>query len=169
VVLVILIAGWRMKISILKFLDVAALFAVVGQFFGRIGNIINGDILGYPTKQPWGFIYTNPNSFAPTHDTAYQPAAVYEALIDIILFVILWTLRKKVKPGLLFFYYIIGYSISQIIVFIWRDNEVVFLGLKQAQVTAIIVMIAAVAGFAIIRARQRKTASQTELPKETQP
>jgi phosphatidylglycerol:prolipoprotein diacylglycerol transferase len=169
VVLVILIAGWWMKISILKFLDVAALFAVVGQFFGRIGNIINGDILGYPTKQPWGFIYTNPNSFAPTHDTAYQPAAVYEALIDIILFVILWTLRKKVKPGLLFFYYIIGYSISQIIVFIWRDNEVVFLGLKQAQVTAIIVMIAAVAGFAIIRARQRKTASQTELPKETQP
>jgi len=60
VVLVILIAGWRMKISILKFLDVGALFAVVGQFFGRIGNIINGDVIGYPTKLPWGFVYTNP-------------------------------------------------------------------------------------------------------------
>ena len=54
---------------------------------------------------------------------------------------------------MLFFYYIIGYSISQIIVFIWRDNEVVFLGLKQAQVTAIVVMVAAVAGFFLIRAR----------------
>jgi phosphatidylglycerol:prolipoprotein diacylglycerol transferase len=168
VVLVILIAGWRMKISILKFLDVAALFAVVGQFFGRIGNIINGDILGYPTKLPWGFIYANPNSFAPTHDTAYQPAAVYEALIDIILFLILWTLRKKVKPGLLFFYYIIGYSISQIIVFIWRDNEVVFLGLKQAQVTAIIVMIAAVAGFMVIYSRQRKNDRKGAAPTKTE-
>jgi phosphatidylglycerol:prolipoprotein diacylglycerol transferase len=168
VVLVILIAGWRMKISILKFLDVAALFAVVGQFFGRIGNIINGDIIGYPTKLPWGFVYTNPNSFAPTHDTAYQPAAVYEALIDILLFAILWTLRKKVKPGLLFFYYIIGYSISQIIVFIWRDNEVLFLGMKQGQLTAIAVMIVAIGGFIVIRAGQRKSAVKIETPKETE-
>ncbi|HJX35907.1 MAG TPA: prolipoprotein diacylglyceryl transferase family protein, partial [Dehalococcoidales bacterium] len=168
VVLVILIAGWRMKISILKFLDVAALFAVVGQFFGRIGNIINGDVLGFPTKLPWGFVYTNPNSFAPTHDTAYQPAAVYEALIDILLFCLLWTLRKKLKPGLLFFYYIIGYSISQIIVFFWRDNEVIFLGLKQAQLTAIAVMIAAVIGFFLVRAGQRKTAVNIVTPKETE-
>ena len=79
---------WRMKISVLKFLDVAALFASVGQFFGRIGNFINGDIIGYPTKLPWGVIYANPNSFAPQHDIAYQPAAAYEALIDILLFII---------------------------------------------------------------------------------
>jgi len=168
VVLVILIAGWRMKISILKFLDVGALFAVVGQFFGRIGNIINGDVIGYPTKLPWGFVYTNPNSFAPSHTIAYQPAAVYEALIDILLFAILWTLRKKVKPGMLFFYYIIGYSISQVIVFIWRDNEVIFLGLKQAQLTAIAVLVVAVAGFFLVRAGQRKTAVKIETPKETE-
>jgi phosphatidylglycerol:prolipoprotein diacylglycerol transferase len=168
VVLVILIAGWRMKISILKFLDVAALFAVVGQFFGRIGNIINGDIIGFPTKLPWGFVYANPNSFAPSHTIAYQPAAVYEALIDILLFAFLWTLRKKVKPGILFFYYIIGYSISQIIVFIWRDNEVIFLGLKQAQLTAIAVGIAAVIGFFLVRAGQRKTAVKIETPQETE-
>ena len=168
VVLVIFIAGWRMKISILKFLDVAALFAVVGQFFGRIGNIINGDIIGFPTKLPWGFVYANPNSFAPSHTIAYQPAAVYEALIDILLFAILWTLRKKVKPGMLFFYYIIGYSISQVIVFIWRDNEVIFLGLKQAQLTAIAVLVVAVAGFFLVRAGQRKTAVKIETPKETE-
>jgi prolipoprotein diacylglyceryltransferase len=69
---------------------------------------------------------------------------------------------------LLFFYYIIGYSISQIIVFIWRDNEVLFLGLKQAQLTAIAVMVAAVAGFIVIRDRQRKSAVKIETPKETE-
>jgi phosphatidylglycerol:prolipoprotein diacylglycerol transferase len=63
VLIVLLIAGWRLKISILKLLDVAALFAVVGQFFGRIGNFINGDVIGYPTNLPWGEWYM----LAPTH------------------------------------------------------------------------------------------------------
>jgi prolipoprotein diacylglyceryltransferase len=63
---------------------------------------------------------------------------------------------------MLFFYYIIGYSISQIIVFIWRDNEAVFLGLKQAQLTAIGVIIAAVIVFLVIFLRQRKLKAKVE-------
>ncbi len=132
----------------------------MGQFFGRIGNIINGDVIGYPTKLPWGFVYANPDSFAPRHDIAYQPAAAYEALIDVILFGILWWLRNKLKPGILFFVYIVGYSLSQIIVFFWRDNEVVFLGLKQAQLTAIGVIILAVAIFLVMLRRQHKSTSE---------
>jgi phosphatidylglycerol:prolipoprotein diacylglycerol transferase len=86
VVIVLLVLSRRLKLSILKLIDVAALFAVVGQFFGRIGNFINGDVIGYPTNLPWGVVYANPNSFAPRHDIAYQPAAAYEALINILLF-----------------------------------------------------------------------------------
>jgi phosphatidylglycerol---prolipoprotein diacylglyceryl transferase len=155
VVIAVWITTRQMKLSFLKLMDVAVLFAVVGQFFGRIGNVINGDVLGYPTTLPWGFIYAHPNSFAPRHDIAYQPAAVYEALSNILLFGILWWLRKKVKTGMLFFIYIIGYSVGQIIVFFFRDNEVVFLGLKQAQLTAIGVIIVAVAVFAWARKRQQ--------------
>jgi phosphatidylglycerol:prolipoprotein diacylglycerol transferase len=161
VVIVLMIMGWRLKISILRLFDVAALFAVVGQFFGRIGNIINGDVIGYPTNLPWGFVYVNPNSFAPRHDVAYQPAAAYEALIDVILFGILWALRNKLKPGVLFFIYVLGYSLSQIAVFFLRDNEVVFLGLKQAQLTAIGVIIVAVAVFLVLIKKQRKSATKT--------
>jgi phosphatidylglycerol:prolipoprotein diacylglycerol transferase len=116
VVLTIIILCWRMKVPVWGFLDVAVIFATVGQFFGRIGNIINGDVLGYPTTLPWGFVYAHPNSFAPSHTVAYQPAAVYEIIINIIMFGILWFFRKKVKPGILFFIYIFGYSFSQIIV-----------------------------------------------------
>jgi len=133
----------HMKLSIWKLMDILPIFAVVGQFFGRIGNFINGDVIGYPTNLPWGVIYANPNSFAPRHDIAYQPASVYEAIIDVILFGLLWFLRNRLKPGILFFVYIFTYSISQIIVFIWRDNEVIFLGLKQAQLTAMAVIVVA--------------------------
>jgi phosphatidylglycerol---prolipoprotein diacylglyceryl transferase len=156
-VLVLLIASRRLKISLLTLLDVAGLFGVVGQFFGRIGNIINGDIIGYPTTLPWGFIYANPNSFAPSHNTAYQPAALYEAITNVLLFGVLWFLRNKLKPGVLFFVYLIGYSLTQFVLFFWRDNEVVFAGLKQAQLTAIVVMIAAVIVFFAIGARQKRT------------
>jgi phosphatidylglycerol:prolipoprotein diacylglycerol transferase len=148
-----------MKFSIWKILDVSVLFASIGQFFGRIGNIINGDILGYPTTLPWGFVYANPNSFAPSHDIAYQPAAVYEAIINVVLFSILWTLRKRFRDGLLFFVYIFLYSISQILIFFVRDNTVLFGGLKQAQVTALAVIIVALVGFFFYRRYSPQTQS----------
>ena len=160
VAIVLLIVGWHLKISILKLLDVAALFGAVGQFFGRIGNFINGDVIGYPTNLPWGVVYAHPDSFVPRHDIAYQPAAAYEALINVLLFGLLWWLRNKVKPGILFFVYILGYSLSQIIVFFWRDNVVVLFGLKQAQLTAIGVIIVAVAIFLVFFIRQRRLSTR---------
>jgi phosphatidylglycerol:prolipoprotein diacylglycerol transferase len=155
VVIVLIIITWRMRFSIWKLLDVAAIFAAVGQFFGRIGNIINGDIIGYPTTLPWGFVYANPNSFPPSHTIAYQPAAVYEAIINIIIFSILWMLRNKYRPGVLFFIYIFLYSISQFLIFFVRDNVVVFLGLKQAQITALVVMLVAAVIFVWFLRTQR--------------
>jgi phosphatidylglycerol:prolipoprotein diacylglycerol transferase len=169
VVLTLIVLSKYLKFSLLSILDVAGLFAACGQFFGRIGNIINGDVLGYQTTLPWGFKYTNPGSFAPSHDIAYQPAAVYEAIINVIIFSVLWSLRKKYKPGVLFFIYIISYSVSQILVFFVRDNEVIFLGLKQAQLTAIVTIIVAVAAFFVIRKRQQVqavTSVATEIPPE---
>jgi phosphatidylglycerol:prolipoprotein diacylglycerol transferase len=156
VVITILVLTWRMRVSVWKFLDAAAVFAVVGQFFGRIGNLINGDVIGYPTNLPWGVVYAHPDSFAPRHDIAYHPAAAYEAMVNIILFGILWRLRNRLKPGLLFFIYILGYSFGQIIVFIWRDNEVVWMGLKQAQLTALGVIIIAIIIYFWFFRRQRE-------------
>ncbi len=155
-VMVVVIMARRMRVSVWKFLDVAALFGVVGQFFGRIGNMINGDVIGYPTTLPWGVVWANPHSFAPRHDIAYQPAAAYEAIINILLFSLLWRIRNKVMPGILFFVWIFGYSVGQIVVFTWRDNEVVLFGLKQAQITAAAVLVAAGIAFLVFLRRQRR-------------
>jgi prolipoprotein diacylglyceryltransferase len=61
----------------------------------------------------------------------------------------------------LFFIYIIGYSVSQIIVFTWRDNDVIFMGLKQAQLTAIGVIIAAMIIFMAVFIRQKRMKRST--------
>ena len=170
VVIALIIMTWRMRLSIWKFLDVAGLFAVVGQFFGRIGNLINGDVVGYATTLPWGVIYANPNSLAPSHDIAYQPAAAYEGLSNIVLFAILWSLRNRFKPGILFFIYVFGYSVFQIVLFFFRDNVIIAFGLKQAQLTAIgVIVVAAVIFVFLLRYYRRKSLSEgTDVQKPPQ-
>ncbi|HVC33553.1 MAG TPA: prolipoprotein diacylglyceryl transferase [Chloroflexota bacterium] len=155
VILALAVVCWREKMPYRTLLDGAALLAAVGQFFGRIGNLINGDILGAPTNLPWGVIYANPNAFAPSHTIAYQPAPVYEMIGDLILIGMLWLLTDRLKiPGLLATAYLIGYAVTQFLVFFLRDSEpIVGYGLKQAQLTSIVVFVIAIAlGFWRLRA-----------------
>jgi phosphatidylglycerol---prolipoprotein diacylglyceryl transferase len=165
-------------------LDGGALFAVVGQIFGRLGNVVNGDILGAqaspgivsipantcvgspciayvadPSITPsWSFVYVNRNSFAPTF-IAYQPAQVYEMLMNIGMLLLIFPLRyalPRVKSGYFFVGYVMLYAISQFIVFFWRNTEpfTPFLGisahLKQAQWTAILVFLACIPLFFLV-------------------
>jgi phosphatidylglycerol---prolipoprotein diacylglyceryl transferase len=144
----------RERLSVWTTMDAAAFFAVVGQPIGRIGNIINGDILGAPSTLPWATAYTNPNAVlqkgfdlcTPAHCVAYQPAAVYEAIGTILIGVVLvWLRRRSVRPGLVVICYVALYAISQLILFQFRQSEpVLWLGLKQAQLTSIFVLVVAV-------------------------
>jgi phosphatidylglycerol:prolipoprotein diacylglycerol transferase len=137
--LAIVIAAWRWHMPFWSLLDVGALGMTIGQTIGRIGNIINGDIVGYKTNG-WGFEYTNPNTFGPPN-TPVQPASLYELLISLALFLLLWNLRKRIHPeGMLAMIYLILYSVSQFFIFFLRDNIVILGGLKQAQVTALVVI-----------------------------
>jgi phosphatidylglycerol---prolipoprotein diacylglyceryl transferase len=126
-------------------LDAGSLFAVLGQAFGRLGNIVNGDIVGYQTRLPWGTVYTNPDSLAPQLGVAYQPAAAYELIFNLLFFALLYRLRYAWRPGWLFVVYIAGYSAGQFGLFFLRANSVLALGLKQAQWTALVVLAADVA------------------------
>ena len=45
---------------------------------------------------------------------------------------------------------------GQIVIFVWWDNEVVAFGLKQAQLTALAVVAAAIAGLLLLRRWQQR-------------
>ena len=145
---------WRARverINPLVALDAGVLFAAAGQIFGRIGNLINGDIIGYPSTLPWSTVYQNPNSFAclnpATCNVPVQPAAGYELLANIVLLALLFFLSYRLRrPGVLMLVYLFGYVITQFLLFFERANVVVsFLGLnwglKQAQWTSLVVFI----------------------------
>lgn len=138
----IAVITWRRGWSFWPLFDAGVLFAVVGQPIGRIGNVINGDILGYQSNLPWATAYDNPNAvLQPGYQlgVAYQPAAVYEALGTIVIGIVLWMLlRRHVRDGVLSITYVALYALSQLGIFFLRGSEpAIFLGLKQAQWTGI--------------------------------
>ncbi|HLZ07274.1 MAG TPA: prolipoprotein diacylglyceryl transferase [Chloroflexota bacterium] len=161
-ILALVVMAWRERIPFWWLLDGATIFAAVGQFFGRIGNVVNGDILGRPTTQPWGFIYANPNSFAASHTIPYEPAAIYEMIANLVIIGLLFFLRNRVKTaGVIAGTYLLAYSVSQYFLFFLRDTEpTVDFGLKQAQLTSIVVFVVAIAVLAYrLRSGDRSGAS----------
>jgi phosphatidylglycerol---prolipoprotein diacylglyceryl transferase len=148
------ICAWRYGYNPWLALDGGVLFAVVGQPIGRIGNVINGDILGAASTLPWATAYSNPhailqNGFSlctPAHCIAYQPAAVYEALGTICIGIVLLILvRRNVRPGVLAITYVALYAVSQLILFEFRASEPPGpLGLREAQWTSVAMLVLAV-------------------------
>ena len=145
---------WRARrehINPLVLVDAGVLFAAGGQIFGRIGNLINGDIIGYASKLPWSTVYQNPHSWAclnpSTCNVPVQPAAAYELITNIVVLGVMLILARRVRrPGILMLFYLFCYTISQFLLFFVRDNIfVTFLGLnwglKQAQWTSLVVFI----------------------------
>ncbi|TMD62300.1 MAG: prolipoprotein diacylglyceryl transferase [Chloroflexi bacterium] len=153
IVPVLIFRSVKERLNPLVVLDAGALFAACAQPLGRIGNLINGDIIGYPSTLPWSTVYDNPNSFACLNPAAgnchvpVQPAAGYEVLFNLILIVVLLFLARRYRrPGMLMITYLFGYAITQFLVFFVRANIVVQLftldwGLKQAQWTSMIVFL----------------------------
>ncbi len=147
---------WRAskeRLNPLVVLDAGALFAACAQPFARIGNLINGDIIGYPSTLPWSTVYDNPASWAcqnPAAGTCHipvQPAAAYEILLNLLLIAILLLLiRRYRRPGMCLLTYLGGYALTQFVVFFTRANTIVPLftldwGLKQAQWTSLIILL----------------------------
>jgi phosphatidylglycerol:prolipoprotein diacylglycerol transferase len=120
----------RHKINLAKFLDTLTPSLILGQAIGRIGCFFNGDAYGYPTRVPWGLVYS-PESPAgqmfpgqPLH-----PTQLYEMVLNLIIFGILWKLRKKLNVnGHLFLLYAILYSVARIFIEHFRADKLTYFG-----------------------------------------
>ena len=86
------------RLPIWQYVDIIAPAATLGLALARIGCFINGCCYGLPTDLPWAVTYTNPGSAAPL-SIPLHPAQLYYLLLGIMVFVILWSLRKKMQPA----------------------------------------------------------------------
>jgi len=128
------------------FMDMLAPGVLLAQAVGRVGCTINGCCYGMkaPAWLPWSVVYTNPDSYAPL-GIAVHPTQPYEIIFLLIVFGVLFWLRKRFQPeGSLFLIYLSMYSIWRLGLGFLRDGTDFLLGLQQAQVVGIVVLLIAV-------------------------
>ena len=126
--------GWRFP----RLLDAAAPGLVLGQAIGRIACVITGDAMGKPSSGPFGFAYTNSNAMVPQLGVYYIPMPVYELLVNLGIFAVLWQLRKRNWPdGTLFLIYLILYSLERFFLGFTSSYRIIAFGLAQSQIVAV--------------------------------
>ena len=86
--------------------DFVAPLVPLGLAAGRLGNFINGELVGRVTSGPWAMVFPQVDAL-PRH-----PSQLYElALEGLVLFVLLWTYASRYRPmGAVSGLFLVGYG-----------------------------------------------------------
>lgn len=178
-----------LKIRVLPVLDAVAPALMISYGVGRLGCHFSGDgdwgIVNTAAKPGWvpqflwsydyphNVINETANSRIPDCTWNYcnvlaeavYPTPLYEFMMALALFGLLWFLRKRIKTvGLLFFVYLIMNGFERFWIEKIRVNEdYEILGMQstQAEFIAVMLMLIGIAGAGIIWSRGKKQLSET--------
>lgn len=136
----------KKEISLLKLLDIFAPALVLGQSIGRWGNFFNMEAYG-----PEVALSTLKNLHIPQFiidgmyiDRVYHhPTFLYESIGCLIIFIIIMLIRnlKGIKTGQITSIYFISYGIIRFLIESLRQDSLMFLNLKVAQLISILMII----------------------------
>jgi phosphatidylglycerol:prolipoprotein diacylglycerol transferase len=156
VVIATLIYSRRHAIAILPLADILAIAATIGLGLGRIGNFINGELWGRVTTLPWGVVFPAAGP-QPRH-----PSQLYEAMLEgpIIFFLLYWLFSRKVRSGVVFFFFLIIYGIGRFIIEFFRepDQQIGFLwgGATMGQMLCLAMIVLGSGGLYWLKNREDK-------------
>ena len=99
--------------------DFLAPLVPIGLGTGRLGNFINQELWGRTTDVPWAVVFPAVDSM-PRH-----PSQLYEALLEgVVLFAVLWWYSSRPRgAGKVSGLFLVGYSISRILVEFFREPD----------------------------------------------
>ena len=144
--------AWRRAFLQLALLDLAAAPLALGYAIGRIGCQLSGDgDYGKPSDLPWAMSY--PDGTVPTTDRV-QPTPVYESVTMALVAWILWSLRDRLAPGLLFALYLVLSGLERFLVEFVRRNDEVWAGLTVPQIESLVLMVIGLAWIALATRRR---------------
>jgi len=132
------------KISQFIFLDLVALSAPIGIFFGRIANFINSELIGRATDLPWSV------QFILIDNIKRHPSQLYEAFFEgIILFLLLMHFSDKnylKNPGKISALFLIFYSLFRFLAEFFRSPDpqigYLVLNLTLGQLISVLFLVA---------------------------
>jgi phosphatidylglycerol:prolipoprotein diacylglycerol transferase len=146
------------KVPIFRSFDMCAPALILGQAFGRMGCLLSGDgDWGLPSTLPWAMAFPNAivgwnsrtvlklnshgnlvSGFFP--GVRVQPAPIYESLLYLGIFCLMWSIRKKAPEGRLICLYLILEGLARFMVEFVRINPRVAFGLSEAQLISLVMI-----------------------------
>jgi len=142
IIAVLLVVPWylkRIRVPVLPFFDLIAIYTPLLQSIARIGCFLAGCCHGAPTNGSWGYTYTDPASAAPIGIPLY-PTQIYSAVALFIIFILLYGVfqYRCRKPGQLTALYLMLASVERFAIdFLRGDRTMVTSLLSVSQITAI--------------------------------
>ena len=104
--------------------DFVAPLIPLGLGAGRLGNFINGELVGRVTDVPWAMVFPQVDALAR------HPSQLYQfALEGVLLFAILWAYAGRTRPmGAVSGAFLLGYGVMRFVAEFGREPDA-FLGL----------------------------------------
>ena len=157
--LAVMFNGWRLGVPLRWTMQLAAPALPMAYALGRIGCFLVNDDYGRPTDLPWGMRFPEglppstagnlqalfgipvPAGTDPATVLAVHPTQIYEAVLMLGAFAILWRLRDGRPIGWLFGLYLVFAGVERFLIEILRAKDDRFLGpFTIAQVTSVILV-----------------------------
>jgi phosphatidylglycerol:prolipoprotein diacylglycerol transferase len=140
---------WRDQLQLIM-LDMCATALALGYALGRIGCQVSGDgDYGIRSSLPWAMGY--PHGTVPTPPgVTVQPTPIYETLAMGLVAYLLWRLRDRVRPGVVFALYCLLSGLERFLVEFVRRNSEVLAGLTAPQLESVGLMIVGAVWLALL-------------------
>jgi phosphatidylglycerol---prolipoprotein diacylglyceryl transferase len=152
---VVLWAHWRGWLTWQMF-DASSLPLALGYAVGRVGCQLSGDgDYGVASDLPWAMAYPD-GTVATTEEV--HPTPIYETLAMGFAVLLLWRLRDRFAPGVLFGLYLLLAGTERLLVELIRRNESVVAGLTLPQLVSLGLLAL---GAALVYARRDALRAQT--------
>ncbi len=156
----VILNGWRLKVPLRWTMQLAAPALAAAYALGRIGCFLVNDDYGRPSDLPWAMRFPRglppstaanmehlfgipvPAGTDPSAVLAVHPTQIYEAILMLAAFMLLWALRKRGRPiGWIFGLYLVLAGAERFLIEILRAKDDRFLGpFTLAQLTSVILI-----------------------------
>jgi phosphatidylglycerol---prolipoprotein diacylglyceryl transferase len=159
--LAVILNGWRLKVPLRWTMHLTAPALAAAYALGRVGCFLVNDDYGKPTSMPWGVRFPEglppstagnlqqlfdvpvPPGIDPSTVLAVHPTQLYEVVLMLLAFAVLWSLRKRRYPiGWIFGLYLVFAGVERFLVeFVRAKDDYLVGGFTLAQLTSVIVVM----------------------------